>query len=176
MNMARILMLGGLAACLTFTTNAEAQTIAPAGTTTAPRAAARTDSAIVPAAQLETGSNSYTEGQARSRLEANGFSAINNMRKDDNGFWRATATYGGTAGDVVMDFQGRIAHGAGVAAIGARPGATVATPLVPTPITPMGTSRAPDGTPGNPPGTAAGRAMDRTLGTNTTGTNPAPSR
>ena len=30
-----------------------------------------------------------------------------------------------------------------------------------------------DGTPGNPPGTAAGRAMDRALGTNTTGANPA---
>ena len=29
-----------------------------------------------------------------------------------------------------------------------------------------------DGTRGNPPGTAAGRAADRALGTNTTGTNP----
>ena len=32
-----------------------------------------------------------------------------------------------------------------------------------------------DGTPGNPPGTAAGRAADRALGTNTTGANPGAS-
>ena len=36
----------------------------------------------------------------------------------------------------------------------------------------QGQTPQPDGTPGNPPGTAAGRAMDRTLGTNTTGVNP----
>jgi hypothetical protein len=29
-----------------------------------------------------------------------------------------------------------------------------------------------DGTPGNPPGTAAGRAVDRATGSNTTGANP----
>ncbi len=29
-----------------------------------------------------------------------------------------------------------------------------------------------DGTPGNPPGTAAGRAADRALGTNSSGANP----
>lgn len=33
-------------------------------------------------------------------------------------------------------------------------------------------SDAPDGTPGNPPGTAAGRAVDRTLGTNVSGAHP----
>ena len=36
----------------------------------------------------------------------------------------------------------------------------------------QGQTPQPDGTPGNPPGTAAGRAMDRTLGTNTTGVSP----
>lgn len=36
----------------------------------------------------------------------------------------------------------------------------------------QGETPRPDGTPGNPPGTAAGRAIDRTLGTNTTGANP----
>jgi hypothetical protein len=35
-----------------------------------------------------------------------------------------------------------------------------------------GQTTAPDGTPGNPPGTAVGRALDRALGTNTTGANP----
>ena len=36
----------------------------------------------------------------------------------------------------------------------------------------QGQTPRPDGTPGNPPGTAAGRAVDRTLGTNSTGANP----
>ncbi|HEY4252780.1 MAG TPA: PRC-barrel domain-containing protein [Roseomonas sp.] len=35
-----------------------------------------------------------------------------------------------------------------------------------------GQTTAPDGTPGNPPGTAVGRAVDRTLGTNMSGANP----
>jgi len=34
------------------------------------------------------------------------------------------------------------------------------------------TSHEPDGTPGNPPGTAASRAVDRTLGTNVSGAHP----
>jgi len=181
MNMARILMLGGLAAGLAIAPNADAQITAPSGTaTTTPRAAERSDNAVVPAAQLEAGANSYTEGQARSRLEANGFSAISNLRKDDNGFWRATAMRSGTAGDVAMDFQGRIAHGAGVATIGARSAGTLVNP----PSTAVGRAAdrvegpptAPDGAPGNPPGTAAGRAVDRTLGTNSTGANPTPAR
>lgn len=36
----------------------------------------------------------------------------------------------------------------------------------------LGETPRPDGTPGNPPGTAVGRAVDRALGTNTTGANP----
>jgi hypothetical protein len=36
----------------------------------------------------------------------------------------------------------------------------------------QGQTPQPDGTPGNPPGTAAGRAADRALGTNATGANP----
>ena len=33
-------------------------------------------------------------------------------------------------------------------------------------------ANAPDGTPGNPPGTMASRAVDKTLGTNISGANP----
>jgi hypothetical protein len=38
----------------------------------------------------------------------------------------------------------------------------------------QGQTPQPDGTPGNPPGTAAGRAFDRATGSNTTGANPPP--
>lgn len=173
MKTARILMLGGVVAGLSIAPHVQAQIATQPGTTmTTPRAAERSESGVVPATQLESGANSYTEGQARSRLESNGFSGISNLRKDDNGFWRATATRGGSAGDVALDFQGRIAHGAGVATIGARATGTGTINPVPTTTAPIGSTRMPDGTPGNPPGTAAGRAIDRNLGTNSTGTNP----
>jgi len=164
MNMARILMLGGLTAGLSLPLAAQAQT-APGAAPAGPAPAATqtpNDSVIVPVGELEAGANSYTEGQARSRLEANGFSGITGLQKDDNGFWRATATHGGSSGDVALDFRGRIAHGAGVASFTPRPATSGGT-------TSGGISgrAAPDGTPGNPPGTAVGRAVDRATGPNT---------
>lgn len=153
-------------------------------------------SAVVEASALESGANSFTEGQARSRIEAAGFTNVQELRKDDAGFWRGRATRGGTATEVALDFRGRIAAGPGVANLGAanrasattgdtrggmtdrtaRPDGTPGNP----PSTALGRAvdRAqgetprPDGTPGNPPGTAAGRALDRATGTNTTGANP----
>ena len=165
MNMARILMLGGLTASLAIPAIAQTQITPGATPDRLPSAPSQTrnDDVIVAASVLEAGANSYTEGQFSSRLEANGFTAIGNMRKDDNGFWRGTATHGGTSGDVAMDFRGRIAHGVGVATIGPRP---VSTGSGGTPITGPAGSAAPDGTAGNPPGTAAGRAVDRAVGPN----------
>jgi hypothetical protein len=118
-------------------------------------------SAVVDAAALEAGANSFTEGQARSRLEDAGFTNVQNLRKDDAGFWRGRATRGGTSTDVALDFRGRIAAGPGVANLGPASGAAGAGT--------RGTDATarPDGTPGNPPGTAAGRALDRATGTTT---------
>lgn len=164
MNTARILMLGGLAASLAMP--ALAQTAPGGQAAPLPPSAGQTrttdrssDEVVVPASQLEAGANSYTEGQARSRLEDHGFTAINNLRKDDNGFWRATATRGGTSGEVALDFRGRIAHGEGVANLGPR--------TIPTGTAADTRANTPAGTTGNPPGTAAGRATDRVVGPNT---------
>jgi hypothetical protein len=49
------------------------------------------------------GANSFTEGQAKSRIEAAGFSNVS------NGIWRGTASKGGTTSDVALDFQGNVA-------------------------------------------------------------------
>lgn len=54
------------------------------------------------------GANSFTEGQAKSRLEANGYSAISELKKDDNGVWKGTATHGGQAVTVSVDYRGNI--------------------------------------------------------------------
>jgi hypothetical protein len=54
------------------------------------------------------GANSFTEGQAKSRIEAQGYTNVTNLMKDDKGVWRAKASKGGAASDVSLDFQGNI--------------------------------------------------------------------
>ena len=54
------------------------------------------------------GANSFTEGQAKSRIEEAGYSAVSDLKKDDNGIWRGKATKGGTTTNVSIDFQGNV--------------------------------------------------------------------
>jgi hypothetical protein len=55
-----------------------------------------------------SGANSFTEGQARSRIEASGFSEISGLNKDSNGVWRGKAKKDGKNVDVSLDFQGNV--------------------------------------------------------------------
>lgn len=54
------------------------------------------------------GANSFTEGQAKSRLEANGYSNVTALKKDDNGVWKGTATHSGAQVSVSVDYRGNI--------------------------------------------------------------------
>ncbi len=54
------------------------------------------------------GANSFTEGQAKSRLEANGYSNIAGLKKDENGVWKGTAMNAGAKVDVSVDYRGNI--------------------------------------------------------------------
>ena len=58
------------------------------------------------------GSNSFTEGEARSRIEDKGFSGVGALTKDDNGIWRGRAMKGGQQVDVALDYQGNVFQGA----------------------------------------------------------------
>lgn len=167
-------MLVGAVAALPMVSLAQG-TQSQGGTSPAVRTDDRTAGAPVP------GANSFTEGQARSRIEDAGFTGVTDLQKDDQGIWRGKATRGGAPADVAFDFQGNIfAGGRAVSGAGAVQGGSTANP----PGTAVGravdgatgTATRPDGTPGNPPGTAAGRAVDRTVGTDTTGANPGASR
>lgn len=94
-------------------------TMAPAATdrsgTNAP--SARTES-TPPAVTMDNGTrtadapapgaNSFTEGQARSRIEAAGFSGVNDLQKDEQGIWRGRATRNGQQVSVSLDFQGNV--------------------------------------------------------------------
>ena len=59
--------------------------------------------------RLEPGANSFTEGQARSRIEAAGFTGLGELTKDDNGIWRGRATQGGQQVEVGLDYRGNVA-------------------------------------------------------------------
>ena len=54
------------------------------------------------------GANSFTEGQARSRIEAKGFKDVSDLQKDDRGVWRGKASQDGKARNVSVDFQGNV--------------------------------------------------------------------
>jgi opacity protein-like surface antigen len=54
------------------------------------------------------GANSFTEGQAKSRIESNGYTNVTGMRKDDQGVWRGTAMKDGRSVNVSLDFQGNV--------------------------------------------------------------------
>src|SRR6201988_562069 len=54
------------------------------------------------------GANSFTEGQAKSRIEARGFANVAGLTKDSDGVWRGTATQGGKSVKVSVDFQGNV--------------------------------------------------------------------
>jgi periplasmic protein CpxP/Spy len=60
-------------------------------------------------ARLEPGSNSFTESQARSKIEQAGYQNVTDLKKDDQGIWRAKANKGGQTVSVGLDFKGNVA-------------------------------------------------------------------
>jgi putative membrane protein len=61
-----------------------------------------------PAAPV-AGANSFTQEQARKRLESNGFTQVGPLSKDEDGVWRGQARKDGRAFSVAVDYQGNIA-------------------------------------------------------------------
>ena len=54
------------------------------------------------------GANSFTEGQAKSRIESTGYTNVSGLRKDDQGVWRGRAMKDGRSVNVSLDFQGNV--------------------------------------------------------------------
>lgn len=110
-----LVMLGAIAA-MPALAQTQTQTMPDRSGTNAP--SARTESSP-PAVTMDngtrttanapaTGANSFTEGQARSRIEAAGFSGVDDLKKDDQGVWRARATRNGQQVNVGLDYQGNV--------------------------------------------------------------------
>ena len=54
------------------------------------------------------GANSFTEGEAKSRIEAKGYANITELKKDDQGIWRGKAQQNGRSVSVALDYQGNV--------------------------------------------------------------------
>jgi len=54
------------------------------------------------------GANSFTQDQAKARIEAKGFTKVAGLHKDQNGVWRATAEKDGKSAPVSLDYQGNV--------------------------------------------------------------------
>ena len=99
---------------------AMAQTAAPAttsgGTTTGDRTSPSVGTSTNPNANatragnaaLEPGANSFTEGQARRRIEDRGYTNVDKLHKDQNSIWQAEAMKDGRRVRVGVDFRGNV--------------------------------------------------------------------
>ena len=54
------------------------------------------------------GANSFTEAQARERLEAHGYANVTDLKLDDQQIWRGKASKNGASVNVALDYQGNI--------------------------------------------------------------------
>ena len=59
-------------------------------------------------AALERGANSFTEGQARRRIEDRGYTNVDQLHKDQNSIWEAEAMKDGRRVRVGVDFRGNV--------------------------------------------------------------------
>ena len=64
------------------------------------------------------GRNSFTQGEAKSRIEKRGFTNVTDLQKDDNGVWRGKGTKDGRQVDVSLDYQGNVIEGTGTGTSG----------------------------------------------------------
>ena len=92
------------ATALLFTGSAGAQQPAKVGPNNSAVNSPGQNNSNVPVA----GRNSFTEGQAKSKIEEAGYTGISGLKKDDNGVWRGKASKGGSATNVSVDFQGNV--------------------------------------------------------------------
>ncbi len=54
------------------------------------------------------GANSFTEGQAKDRVVAQGLANVSALKKDDDGVWRGTASQDGKNVQIAVDFKGNV--------------------------------------------------------------------
>ena len=84
-----------------------AQTAAPSANPNASSPAVASPNANNPGAPA-AGANSFTEAQAKSRIEKAGYTNVSGLSKDKDGIWKGTASKGGTSVVAALDYQGNV--------------------------------------------------------------------
>jgi len=54
------------------------------------------------------GANSFTRSQAKSQIEAKGYTKVAGLKKGEDGVWRGKAVKDGASQDVSVDYQGNV--------------------------------------------------------------------
>jgi putative membrane protein len=54
------------------------------------------------------GKNSFTEAEAKKRLESFGYTDVSSLHQDAQSIWRGTATKNGKSTPVALDYQGNV--------------------------------------------------------------------
>jgi|SRR5580692_3387972 hypothetical protein len=54
------------------------------------------------------GANSFTKAEAKSHIEAKGYTHVTHLKEDKSGVWRAMAMKDGQSGPVSLDYQGNV--------------------------------------------------------------------
>ncbi len=85
-----------------------AQTTAPAANPNPSTPAVTTPNSGNNPGAPAAGANSFTEGQAKSRIEAAGYTGVTGLMKDKDGIWRGQATKAGKSQAVSLDYQGNV--------------------------------------------------------------------
>ncbi|WEK43381.1 MAG: hypothetical protein P0Y64_00550 [Candidatus Sphingomonas colombiensis] len=58
---------------------------------------------------LARGHNSFTEAQAKARIEKAGYSSVTDLVLDKEGLWQARASQAGHSVNVALDYKGNVA-------------------------------------------------------------------
>ena len=101
------------------------------------------------APQPARGSSSFTQNQARRRLERNGFQSVSGLAKDSGGVGRGTATKDGQPVQVWLDYKGNAGQQADATSVAGMPGAAsgrAALSTTPPGAHPTGSTAARSGT------------------------------
>jgi hypothetical protein len=108
----RNLLAAGVA--LAFLTGAAAQAQNPPAQTGPQNSAVNTSNATNRQVRAPVeGHNSFTAGEAKSRIEKKGFTNVSKLIKDDSGVWRGRAMVNGREVAVSLDYQGNVIAGSG---------------------------------------------------------------
>lgn len=64
--------------------------------------------AVHTTAMAAKGRNSFTESQARGRIDKDGYTNVSQLMKNQNGVWQGTAMKGGAKVNVALDYKGNV--------------------------------------------------------------------